>query len=326
MLLDLKNLYVEFDTDDGIVEAVRGISLNLKKGEILAIVGESGSGKSVACKSITGLLCNKARVSSDGIYVNGIDISGFNEKEMRSVRGKVISMIFQDPLSSLNPGMSVGKQIREAILRDKKISKREAYIKTLELMNLVGISEAKARYNQQPYFFSGGQRQRIALAIALALNPKILIADEPTTALDITTQKKILDLLKEIRDKIGLSIIFVSHDLSVVSRIADRVAVMYAGKIVEIGTAEEIFKFSEHPYTKGLLASIPSIAKRGEELSCIPGMPMTLLNPPKGDAFAERNKDALLIDYMKNPPFYKLSSTHYVASWELFKKLWSELK
>ncbi len=319
-LLEITNLSVSFDTAQGKVQAVRGVSFSLQSGEVLAIVGESGCGKSVLCKSIMKLLPNTARINSGTIAVNGIDITRYREQDMRKLRGNYFSMVFQDPMTSLNPTISIGRQIGEAVkIHNPGMTKAEIYQKVLELMELVGIGQVKERYPLYPYSFSGGMRQRSVMAIGLASNPKLLFADEPTTALDVTVQAQILDLIREIQKNLGTAMILVSHDLGVVARAADRVAVMYAGKIVEIGKTEEIFYEPCHPYTWGLMKSLPAFSKAGRELYTIPGMPPTLLHPPKGDAFACRNEYALAIDYEEEPPMFRVTDTHYAATWLLDK-------
>lgn len=319
-LLEINDLHVSFHTYAGKVQAVRGVNLYLNKGETLAIVGESGSGKSVTSKSIMKLLPNNsAKIESGQILFEGKNIVDSSERDMEKIRGKEISMIFQDPMTALNPTMTVGKQITESIMTHQKTNKKQAQEKTVELLQLVGIPNPENRMNQYPHQFSGGMRQRVVIAIALACNPKIIIADEPTTALDVTIQAQILDLMKAIQQKMGTSIIIITHDLGVVANIADRVAVMYAGKIIETGTVEEVFYNPQHPYTWGLLGSMPSMETR-DELVAIPGTPPDLLYPPKGDAFAERNEHALKIDYLKEPPMFKLSETHYAATWLLHEK------
>ena len=320
-ILEVRNLSVSFDSPKGEVQAVRDVSFSLKKGEVLALVGESGCGKSVLCKSIMKLLPKSARIKEGSILVNGTDITGYRERDMQKIRGKVFSMIFQDPMTSLNPTMKIGQQIAEAILiHDKKKTKDQVYKKVIELMELVGIERAEERYHAYPYNFSGGMRQRSVMAIALASNPDLLFADEPTTALDVTIQAQILDLLREIQQKLGTATILVSHDLGVVARAADRVAVMYAGKIVEIGTAEEIYYDPRHPYTWGLMQSLPYFSKGKDQLYTIPGMPPSLVNPPKGDAYACRNEYALGIDYEEMPPMFQITHTHYAATWLLDKR------
>ena len=317
-ILEASNLSVSFDTDAGEVQAVRNVSLSLKEGEVLAIVGESGCGKSVLCKSLMKMLPGNARIKSGNILANGIDITKYKERDMAKLRGTLFSMVFQDPMTALNPTMTIGKQIEEAIkIHDPHIKRDALERRVIELMELVGIDHAGDRMKLYPYHFSGGMRQRSVLAIALAGNPSILIADEPTTALDVTIQAQILDLFREIQKKLHTSTIFVTHDLGVVARVADRVAVMYAGKIVELGTVEDIFYDARHPYTWGLMQALPAYAKGQEMLRAIPGMPPVLLNPPRGDAFACRNEYALAIDYDKEPPMFQVSDTHYAATWLL---------
>ena len=316
-VLELKHYSVSFDTPDGEVQAVRNVDLSVKKGEILCIVGESGCGKTVMCRSVMKLLPPNARIKSGEIRLCGENITDYKRKKMEKLCGSKVSMVFQDPMLTLNPTIPVGKQITEAIIKNQKVSGEEAKKKATEMLKLVGIPDAEKRYDLQPHFFSGGMRQRCVLAIALACNPQILFADEATTALDVTVEAKILDLLLELREKTGVSIVFVSHDLGAVARIADRVAVMYAGKIIEIGTAEEVYYDPRHPYTWGLLSSLPVFASKEGVLNPIPGMPPSLLYPPPGDAFAVRNPRALAIDYEKEPPMFKVSDTHYAATWLL---------
>lgn len=317
-LLKIEHLSVGIKTPAGKVEAVRDVSLELRPGEILAVVGESGCGKSMLCKAIMGLLPKSARIEGGKIIANGVDITGFSEREMRKLRGRLFSYIFQDPMTALNPTIPIGKQIAEAVLIHKpKLSKEAVYDRVIELMELVGIEQPHERYKLYPYNFSGGMRQRSVMAMALASDPKILLADEPTTALDVTIQAQILDLLKEIQQKLGTATVLVSHDLGVVARCADRVAVMYAGKIVEIGTAEEVYYDPRHPYTWGLMQALPALNKGASELKTIPGMPPTLIDPPMGDAFACRNEYALGIDYEQQPPMFQITDTHYAATWLL---------
>lgn len=320
-LLEVKNLSVSFDSPAGQVQAVRDVSFSLKKGEVLAIVGESGCGKSVLCKSIMKLLPASARIKEGKILIRGCDITNYREQDMQKIRGSIFSMIFQDPMTSLNPTIKIGQQIAEAILvHEKKMTKEQVYQRVIELMELVGIDHPRERFHLYPYNFSGGMRQRSVMAIALASNPDILFADEPTTALDVTIQAQILDLLREVQEKLGTATILVSHDLGVVARVADRVAVMYAGKIVETGTAEEVYYDPRHPYTWGLMRSLPAFSKGKDSLYTIPGMPPTLINPPKGDAYACRNEYALGIDYEKMPPMFRITDTHYAATWLLDKR------
>lgn len=317
-VLQVKNLYITFNTFSGKVHAVRGVNFDLHKGETLAIVGESGSGKSVTNKAIMGILSKNANIEDGQILYKDKDLTKFSDKQFTKIRGSEISMIFQDPMSSLDPVMKIGKQIMEAMLVKENISKAEAKEKALNLMAAVGIPEPEKRFNQYPFQFSGGMRQRIVIAIALACDPDILICDEPTTALDVTIQAQILDLIKEIQEERQISVIFITHDLGVVANVADRVAVMYAGKIVETGTVDEIFYNPQHPYTWSLLASMPDLdTDASDELLVIPGTPPNMLYPPKGDAFAPRNRYAMKIDFKKEPPMFKVSDTHYAATWLL---------
>lgn len=317
-LLEVKNLEVSFQTYAGEVQAVRGVNFDLYKGETLAIVGESGSGKSVSTQAIMGLLNKKNTLIKNGeILYLGQDLLKFNEAEMQTIRGQEIATIFQDPMTSLNPTMTVGKQIAESIIQHQKTSKEEALEKAKELLQMVGVKNAENRMNHYPHQFSGGMRQRVMIAIALACKPKILIADEPTTALDVTIQAQILELMNDLKDKIDTSIIFITHDLGVVANMADRVAVMYAGKIVEWGTVDEVFYNPQHPYTWGLLASMPTLKSVNRSLYSIPGTPPNMLQPPAGDAFAERNAFALEIDFKEQPPVFPVSETHFAATWLL---------
>lgn len=315
-VLDISNLSVSFDTPRGEVEAVRDVSWQLNQGEVLAIVGESGCGKTVMIQSIMKLLPSNSRIKQGEIKVAGENITGYNEKEMRRLRSSAFSMVFQDPMTSLNPTIPIGKQMVEAIREHKKISAKEAKEKALELMRLVEIDNPEERFFLQPHFFSGGMRQRCVLAMAMASEPKIIFADEPTTALDVTIQAKILRLIRNLSEQKNISFVFISHDLGVVAGVADRIAIMYAGKIVEIGTAEEIFCEPCHPYTRGLLHALPAYAKNGR-LESIPGAPPTMIDLPRGDAFAVRNKDAMRIDYEQMPPMFKITDTHYAATWLL---------
>lgn len=315
-ILSIENLRIHFETFAGEVQAIRGVNLKLQKGETLALVGESGSGKSVTAKSVMKLLSNNAVVKEGAITFKGENILEKSEREMQSIRGKEIAMIFQDPMTSLNPTMKIGKQITEVIMKHEKASKEEADKRAEELLELVGIPNAKERMKQYPHQFSGGQRQRIVIAIALACNPDVLIADEPTTALDVTIQAQIIELLKELQHQFQMAIIFITHDLGVVANVADRVAVMYAGKVVEVGTADEVFYNPQHPYTWGLLRSMPTL-HTGDTLYAIPGSPPDLLDPPVGDAFALRSDVALEIDRVKEPPMFEVSPTHFAATWLL---------
>lgn len=315
-LLEVEDLAISFRTRGGEVQAIRGVSFHVDKGETLAIVGESGSGKSVTSQAIMKLVPTPQGIYKRGqIRFQGTELIAKSEKEMQAIRGKEIGMIFQDPMTSLNPMMKVGRQITEVLLKHEKMSKQAANARGIELLKLVGIPSAERRFQQYPHEFSGGMRQRVVIAMALAANPKLLIADEPTTALDVTIQAQILDLMKDLQKKIGMSIIFITHDLGVVARMADRVAVMYAGQIVERGTVSEIFYDPRHPYTWGLLASMPSLDSKGEMLTAIPGTPPDLIKPPVGDAFALRSAYAMEVDFKQEPPVYQLSDTHFVKSW-----------
>ncbi|MEQ6375494.1 ABC transporter ATP-binding protein [Bacillaceae bacterium S4-13-58] len=319
-ILEVKDLQVSFDTYGGEVKAVRGVNFDLNKGETLAIVGESGSGKSVTTKALMKLIPKPhGYIKSGQILFEGQDLVKKSDKQMQKIRGKDISMIFQDPMTSLNPTMKIGTQIMESLIKHQKMNRTQAKKRAIELLELVQIPNPAQRISQYPHQFSGGMRQRVVIAIALACNPKILIADEPTTALDVTIQAQILELMKDIQKKVDSSIIFITHDLGVVANVADRVAVMYAGKIVEIGTVDEIFYNPKHPYTWGLLGSMPTLDSSEEELFAIPGTPPDLLHPPKGDAFAPRNEFALEIDFQEDPPLFPVpgSDTHFAATWLL---------
>lgn len=316
-ILEVKDLKINFKTYAGLVHAVRGVNFDLKEGETLAIVGESGSGKSVTSNALMKLIPQPPGIYESGqILFNGRDLVPLSDKEMSKVRGNEIAMIFQDPMTSLNPTMKVGRQITEVILQHKKVPKADAKKRAIELLTQVGIPFPEKRYNQYPHEFSGGMRQRVVIAIALAADPKLLIADEPTTALDVTIQAQILELMKEIQKNSKTSIIFITHDLGVVANIADRVAVMYAGQIVEYGTVNDIFYNPKHPYTWGLLGSMPDLDNDTDELlRTIPGSPPDLTNPPKGDAFAARNEFAMAIDYEQEPPMFQVSETHFAKTW-----------
>ena len=316
-ILELKSLTVSIDSPMGKVEAVRGVSLALRPGEVLAIVGESGCGKSMLCRSIMKLLPRSARIEGGQIIANGVDITGYSQREMNRLRGRLFSMVLQDPMTALDLTQTVEAQIAEAVrVHSPRLDRQALHQRVMELMELVGIPQPETRGKLYPYHFSGGQRQRVVMAIALAADPKILLADEPTTALDVTVQAQILDLLKSIQRRLHTATILISHDLGVVARAADRVAIMYAGRIVEIGTAEEIYYDPRHPYTWGLMRSLPALAKGGK-LYTIPGMPPSLVDPPRGDAFACRNEYALAIDYEEAPPMFRVSDTHYAATWLL---------
>ncbi len=317
-LLEVKNLSVSFDTPRGELQAVRDVSFSLGEGEILAIAGESGCGKSVLCKAITRLLPDTARIKGGSVTIDGLTLSSLPERKVQKLRGKLFSMVFQDAMSALNPSLSIGAQIAGAVRVHSPRMKRAAVrARVLELLGLVGIGRAADMYALYPHNLSGGQRQRVVTAVALASGPRLLFADEPTTALDAGLQTQILDLLRDIRQSLGTSTVLISHDLGAVARAADRVAVMYAGKIVEIGTAEDIFYDPRHPYTWSLLLSLPSRAERGRQLRAIAGTPPTLIDPPAGDAFAPRNPWALEIDYEQAPPMFRVTDTHSAATWLL---------
>lgn len=317
-ILEVSNLTVNYNTPHGKVHAVRDVSFTLKSGEILAIVGESGCGKTALCKSITRLLPDNAEIVSGKVLIDKKNILELSEREIRHLRGSEFSMVFQDPMTSLNPTIKIGDQIAEMVRKTRaKMSKSEIKERVITLMEAVGIENAKERYNLYPSEFSGGMRQRVVIAIALAGDPKIIFADEPTTALDVTVEAQILELLLKVQEKLNIAIVLVSHDLGVVAKVADRVAVMYAGKIVEIGTAEEIYYDPRHPYTWGLMRALPAFSKGSETLYTIPGMPPTLTEMPKGDAFAPRNEFALPKDFEEEPPMFKITDTHYAATWLL---------
>ncbi|MGO1337385.1 MAG: ABC transporter ATP-binding protein [Leuconostoc fallax] len=317
-VLKVENLHVDFNTYAGKVKAIRDVSFSLKKGETLAIVGESGSGKSVTTKTLMGLNAKNAEISEGSqLLFKGQNLLDLKESEWQKIRGNEIAMIFQDPMTSLDPTMKIGMQIAEPLMKHQKLSKEAALKRALALMEGVGIPAAAEHIDDYPHQWSGGMRQRAVIAIALAADPEILIADEPTTALDVTIQAQILKLMKDIQQQTDNAIIFITHDLGVVAGMADRVAVMYAGKIVEYGTVDEIFFNPQHPYTWGLLNSMPTTDTQSGGLQAIPGTPPDLLEPPKGDAFAARNQYALEIDRQEEPPFFKVSETHYAATWLL---------
>ncbi|NLL81658.1 MAG: ABC transporter ATP-binding protein [Tissierellia bacterium] len=321
VILSVKDLVIKFNLRGRILTAIREVSLDIFRGESLAIVGESGSGKSVLVKSFIGLLDENGWIDSGKIIYKGTDISQYkSEQDWLKIRGREIAMVFQEPMTSLNPLKTIGSQIKETVILHSRLRSKAAKRKSIELLEDVGISQAEKRFTQYPHEFSGGMRQRVVIAIAIACNPSILICDEPTTALDVTIQAQILDLLKYLKVKYNLTIIFITHDLGVVANIADRVAVMYAGDIVEIGKSEEIFYNSQHPYTWALLSSLPQFAEKGKFLYSIDGMPTNLFNDIEGDAFAPRNKNALKIDYVIRPPYFSISPTHKARTWLLDKR------
>ena len=317
-LLAIDNLHVQFNTYLGEIKAVRGVSFSLKQGEILAIVGESGCGKSVTAQSILQLLPSPpSQVTQGSILFEGEELLKKSKKGMESIRGKDISMIFQDPMTSLNPTMKVGKQITECLFKHSTISKDDAYKKALDLLKKVKIPQEKKRFEQYPHEFSGGMRQRVMIAIALSCNPKLLIADEPTTALDVTIQSQILDLLKELQEQMNMSIILITHDLGIVAQMCKKISVMYAGQIIETGSTEQIFYNPQHPYTKGLLSSIPVIPlDKTQPLTPIKGSPPNLLYPPKGCSFTQRCPYAMNICPNKQPHLiYTKDHSQATACW-----------
>ncbi len=320
-LLEIKDEKLSFFTPAGEVKALNGVSFSMNEGEVLGIVGESGSGKSVTAYSIMGLTAYPGKLIGGTIYFNGHQIEKMSEKEMRKIKGNEVSIIFQDPMTSLNPVYTIGNQITEVIRLHTGKSKKEAYDRAKELLELVGINEPAKRLKQYPHELSGGMRQRVMIAIALACEPKLLIADEPTTALDVTIQAQILELMQELRQKLGMSIIMITHDLGVVASMCERIAVMYAGHIVEYGTADEIFYEPKHEYTKGLINSIPKLsAQEIERLVPIEGQPVDLLNPPAGCPFAPRCANCMKICLREMPPKTELSDTHYSHCWLLQKE------
>lgn len=318
VILSARDVEIQFSLRGKKLNAIRKCSLDLYKGETLAIVGESGSGKSVFTKSFVGMLDANGSVTGGQIMFEGNDIAKYKtERDWLKIRGKKIAMVMQDPMTSLNPLKKIGKQIRESIELHQGLKGEEARKATLEMLEKVGINNPEKRYNQYPHEFSGGMRQRVVIAIAVACRPQILICDEPTTALDVTIQAQILDLIRHLQEELKMTVIYITHDLGVVANVADRVAVMYAGQIVEYGTVEEIFYDPWHPYTWALLSALPQLGVKGEDLPTIEGTPPNLFNEIKGDAFAPRNKQALAIDFVKEPPFFKVSETHQAKTWYL---------
>ncbi len=320
VILSVRDLNVKFTLRGKVLHAIRDVSLDIYRGESIAIVGESGSGKSVFTKTFMGLLDANGFIPSGEILYEGTDLTKLKkEKDWQKIRGGEIAMIMQDPMTSLNPLKTIGEQIAEAVrLHQPDVKGKDAIgQKVLQYLEDVGIQDGERRVKQYPHEFSGGMRQRVVIAIALACRPKVLICDEPTTALDVTIQAQIINLLKELKEKYQLTIIFITHDLGVVANIADRVAVMYAGNFVEIGKAEEIFYDPRHPYTWALLSSLPQLGEKGEDLFTIKGTPPNLFKEVVGDAFAPRNPRALKIDYVQEPPFFEVSPTHKAKTWLL---------
>lgn len=314
-ILSVKNLYTSFTTDKGEVMAVNGVSFNLDRGKILGIVGESGSGKSVTAYSIMQILESNGSIKEGQVLYKGEDITKYTEKQMRQFRGKCCSIIFQDPMTSLNPVFTVGNQLREAIELHTERKGKEAEARAVEMLTLVGVNEPEKRVKQYPYELSGGMRQRVMIAMALACEPDILIADEPTTALDVTIQAQILELMQSLQKKLGMAIIMVTHDLGVIADMCDEIIVMYGGRVCERGTAEDIFYRPHHEYTRGLLRSIPNVDRIGEKLAPIPGTPINLLNMPKGCAFCPRCENAMKICIEEVPPEMQMPDGHFASCW-----------
>ena len=316
--LSFEDLHIQFTLRGQVLKAIRGISLDVYRGESLAIVGESGSGKSVFTKSAMGLLDANGTIAGGHIWYDGRDLAQFKtEKEWLSVRGKEIAMVMQDPMTSLNPLKSVGDQILEAVVLHQGLKGAAAKASAVDALRAVGIDQPERRYKQYPHEFSGGMRQRVVIAIAVACRPKILICDEPTTALDVTIQAQILDLIKNLQKQLDLTTIYITHDLGVVANVADRIAVMYAGDIVEVGRCDEVFYDPKHPYTWALLSSLPQLGVKGQALYSIQGTPPNLFQEVQGDAFAPRNPQALNIDFVERPPYFEVSPTHKARTWLL---------
>ena len=321
VLLSVKDLYVNFKVRGQELRAIRGISLDFYEGECVAIVGESGSGKSVFTKTFSGMLEKNGYIAGGSVTFYGdqpVELSSLKRnRQWEQLRGGQIASVFQDPMSSLNPVLTIGKQITSVIRKHRSCSEKEAKIQALEMMEKVGIPQPEKRFDDYPFQYSGGMRQRIVIAIALVCHPKILICDEPTTALDVTIQAQILKLLKDLQKELGFTIIFITHDLGVVANIADRVAVLYAGQMVELGTAEEIFYDPRHPYTWALLQSLPQLARQGDRLYSISGTPPSLYTQMEGDPFAPRNPYCLKIDTLQEPPMFSVTDTHFAKTWLL---------
>lgn len=318
VILSVRDLHVDFRVRGRVLHAIRGIDLELYEGETLAIVGESGSGKSVFTKTFTGMLDKNGYIRRGTIQFEGQELTTLHsDRQWMKIRGGKIAMVFQDPMTSLDPIVPIGKQITAVIRRHQNCSEREARKRAVAMMEKVGIPKAAQRFDDYPFQYSGGMRQRIVIAIALSCQPKILICDEPTTALDVTIQAQILQLIKDLQKEFGFSVVFITHDLGVVANVADRVAVLYAGQVVEQGTAEEIFYDPRHPYTWALLSSLPQLAGKDGELYAISGTPPSLYSPITGDAFAPRNPYAMKIDTLKEPPLFQISDTHWARTWLL---------
>lgn len=314
-LLEVKDLHTSFFTDAGEVKAVNGVSFNLERGKVLGIVGESGSGKSVTVYSVLQILASAGKIIGGSVKFDGQELVGAGEKVMKNIRGNKISIIFQDPMTSLNPTYTVGHQLMEAILLHTDRDKKQAYERAVEMLKLVNVNDPEKRMKQYPFEFSGGMRQRVMIAMALACEPDILIADEPTTALDVTIQAQILELMKDLQEHLGMAIIMITHDLGVVAQMCDEVVVMYAGSYCERGTAEEIFYNPKHEYTKGLLRSIPNVSNLGQKLQPISGTPIDLLNLPKGCPFAPRCDNAMKICILEAPESMDINAEHKASCW-----------
>lgn len=325
-ILEVKDLHTSFFTDSGEVCAVNGVSFSLEPGKTLGIVGESGSGKSVTAYSIMQILANTGKITGGEVLYKGEDITKWDRKKMQKFRGAKCSIIFQDPMTSLNPVYTVGNQIEEAILLHTDRTRKEAKERAIEMLKLVGVNEPEARIHQYPHELSGGMRQRVMIAMALCCEPDILIADEPTTALDVTIQAQILELMKELQEKLGMAIIMVTHDLGVIASMCDEIIVMYGGRVCERGTADDIFFSPAHEYTKGLLRSIPNTDNMNEKLVPIGGTPINLLNMPKGCAFCPRCTNALKICLSEKPEEYRISDTHLASCWMNIKELYEQSK
>ena len=326
LILKMRDMRVSFKTANGLVRAVRGVDLDVYRGETVAVVGESGSGKSVTIKQVMGIRSHNAVVESGSIEFTYADETGekrtvdlmkLSEREHTKLKGRHIAMVFQDPLTSLDPTMTIERQLSESIVEHTDLRGAALHDRCVELLDLVGITDIEARLKSYPHQLSGGMRQRVVIAIALSCNPDLLICDEPTTALDVTIQARILELIRDIQERLGLSVIYITHDLGVVAKVADYVDVMYAGKIIEVGKVDEIFYDPRHPYTWGLLAAMPDLEMEDSRLEYIPGSPPNLLHEPVGDAFAPRNALAMRIDEKVEPPLFKVSDTHYAATWLL---------
>ena len=318
IILSVKDIEVKFRVREHYLTAIRNVSLDLYEGETFAIVGESGSGKSVFTKTFTGMLESNGAITKGSIQFHDKDLVKLeSDKDWEGIRGAKISTVFQDPMTSLNPIRTIGSQIVEVIEKHQGISKAEAKEQAIDIMTRVGIPNAADRFDEYPFQYSGGMRQRIVIAIALSCHPEILICDEPTTALDVTIQAQIIELIRDLQRELGFTTVYITHDLGVVAKVADRVGVMYGGQIVEYGTVEEIFYDPQHPYTWALLSSLPQLGTKGEDLYYINGTPPSLYNKIKGDSFAPRNPNALKIDFEKEPPFFKVSDTHYAKTWIL---------